>query len=327
MPSPKELLDELTKIKKELGKELRFGNDPTLEIEFLSTGIPSLDSILGGGLRRGQQILVYGESSTGKTYLSQMVIKAAQERGFSTCFVDVERTFTPDWFTTSGVNVDDLIVSRPRTAEETIDTVKALVRAKCDVIIVDSLAAMAPGQELEKDAEGNTMALQAKFVGRMCREVNAENDKSVVIYLNQIRSSMNPYGPSETLPGGKAQHFFAWQKIKVKKGDVLSASDLGIDKSDLKKSEDAAKMGFEMVFLVEKNKQGAPWQVAKVPFSYRSGLNLLAALIDIALEKEIIEQRGGGFFYYEGENIARGRAALIKFIEENPELQELILAS
>lgn len=302
---------------KDIISDLKIGSDESLVKEVVPTDIPTLDNILGGGLIRGSFAEIYGEYSSGKTFLCKEIIKAFQKRGFLACFIDVERTFRPKWFEASGVDLDKLIVSQPRSGERAGDIAVSLVQAGADLVVIDSLAALTATAELDKDIADSVMGRQAMLINRTLRKITAVNDDCVVIGTNQLRTNLNsgPYGNPNIRPGGKAPGFFASYVIHVKRADWHTEKIGG----------DQVRVGFDMGFIVEKNKNAAPWRSCKVPFRFDSGLDLNAAIADMAIEMGIITASGGGYYKYEGENVARGRDALCTWIEEHPEISEKVL--
>lgn len=301
------VIDELPA---ELRGYLRLGNDPKLIPQFLELGIPNLDHILGGGLTVGQYTLIKGNSKVGKTYLIVQAFKAAIAKGHDCYLLDLEKSYNPEWYELQGVDTSKVIVARPPNGEKACDLLEALIRRNVGMIAVDSLAAVVPGAEIEKNHAENTVGLAAKLINRMTRELVNEIQDTIVLMVNQYRMGIGvSYGDPRTLPGGMGQEYFAWTTIQVKRSGWLTEKD--------------QRVGFTMEFYTETNRSAAPFQSAKVPFKFATGLQITDALVEMALEFGVIEAKGGGNYYMDGERIAvRGREALVAKLDEELAFKE-----
>jgi recombination protein RecA len=296
----------------DIGKLIHWGSDQDLDLKLLKTGIPTLDYILGGGFARGRIIEIIGAFSSGKTYLTQVAIRAAQNEGMRCYLIDAERTYSKDWWQQSGIDTSKLGVASPTSGEKVADLAVGLVKAKADLVVLDSLAAISPTQEQEKDASGSTVGVQARLINRMLREITALNTNTIFFMINQTRSNIGvTYGNPETLPGGMGQQFFAWQIIRARRAGWLMGKLRG----------DEVRMGFNMEFTMEKNKQAPPWRKAVIPFWYKGGFDVASSILDFCTDNGVVEVRGGGNYYFEGEHLARGRNDMVKLLRENDELR------
>lgn len=300
-------------IPKDLKQFLCFGSDEKFETKLLPLGIPSLDAVLGGGLAMGQYVLVKGETTAGKTFFVQKVFAAAQAHGLSCYLVDLEKAYNPKWYEANGVDTSKLVIVRPPSGEKAFDVVLALIRANVGVVAIDSLAAVTPKAELDKSFEENTVGNAAKLINRLTRELPTEIKDTIFICTNQYRSTIGiSYGDPHVLPGGAGQEYFAWHIVKVKRSGWITEGD--------------ERTGFNMEFIIEKNRQAPPWQKAKIAFSFAHGLSILDSLIEMAVEGGILVARGGGNFYWsDGERIpVRGRPELIALLAEDADLRKRI---
>jgi recombination protein RecA len=286
---------------------MRIGNDPDLALQLVPTSIGPLDEVLGGGIPRGRYCLVIGNFSTGKTFFCQRTIRAAQARGMSTAYIDTERAYNPDWFATSGVDVTRLPVASPTTGEDAFDVLHKLVELGVDLVVVDSLAAMVPATEVEEGMSHATVGLQARLISQGLRKLFAVNKNSVVLLTNQIRPDISGarWGSPETVPGGKAQEYWAWLTFKMRRrGWIMNH----------KEAKDQRRVGFNMVFEITKSKQCAPYQNIEVPFFFTGKLDVLQTVVDSAIERKVIEQKGASYAYKEQKFV--GRQKLIDYLTE-----------
>ncbi len=263
---------------------LKFGHDPSLAPKVLPTGLPTLDRILEGGFQLGQITLVYGLEGSLKSTLAYVACRQAQQAGGVAALLDVERSFNPEWAEKLGVKVEDLLVTQPRTGEKAFNIINALIEAKVMVIVVDSLAAMVPTDEFysEKGQEQKYMGDQAKMLNRGIRSTLARltSKTTALIMINQIREGIGVmFGNPETLPGGMGQRFYAYQRIRTRRGTWI---------------EDANKkrIGFVAKFRAEKSKAGEPFHSCEVPFYFSGKFDVNQAVFDLAFKLGIIEKKG-----------------------------------
>ena len=268
-----------------------FGDDPSALVTWLELGIPQLDDTLGGGLAYDRLTEVIGLESAGKTLLALFAIKAAQADGKPVVFIDVERAWEPTWADSIGIDLSKVLVSQPRTGEAAFDIAHAVVQDEDNpgLLVIDSLAAMTAKAEIEDNDGGmgqQFVGLHARLINRGLRELNSLNHGWAVIIINQIRENVGVrYGNPETLPGGKAQRFVAWQIIRTRRAGWIEE---GIGK-------DKKRVGYLWRIVIEKNKQGEPWRECTLPFYFTGAIDETASLLDVAIETGIIARKGSWY--------------------------------
>lgn len=242
----------LAQINKEYGDNVigTLADMQSLNIERLKTGIQPLDDALGGGFPLKRVVELYGLPSGGKSLISLLAIKAAQEQGLECVYVDAEDSFDPIWAAQVGVDVDKLVVTQVSVVEDVMDMVCNLLESEPGVIVVDSVASMIPRAELEESVDKVTMALKARLMSRAVNKITPLNKKTLVILINQIRATMAMFGAQTTTPGGNAIKHGASIRMEVKKGETLHVDD--------KKRKPV--IGQVVNFRVVKNKTAAPYQ-------------------------------------------------------------------
>lgn len=320
MMSLEDLRDMRESLSKELGTELLFGNDERLRLRKMPLGLASLDRALNGGFAFDRITLLVGEFSAGKTLLAMMALKAAQKLGLACAFIDIEKTWTEEWAEQLGINAGDVLVVRPRTGERAFDAALGLVKRRIPVLVMDSLAAMRADAELANDEdemfEKQFIGTSAKLIGRGLSSLTAENRGTMIICINQLREKPGiTYGNPETMPGGKAPGFYAWQLVRVRRGPFIEEGD--------------RKVGYRLKIVVQKNKQGAPFTEAEVPFLYTGEFDEVSALVEVGLELGAIVQTGGHYTVSvldpdTGELVEErvyGRKRLIDLVRENPAVE------
>jgi len=301
--------------------------DEILKAGVVPTEIVALDEMLGGGIPRGRTTVLFGEYSSGKTFFAQLIIAAAQRQGGNAVFVDAERTYDPDWFKLSGVDLseDKLLVVRPRTLEQTNDmVVDALQNVKPTVLVVDSIPSLVPADVLtmkmeEKDERG----VHPRKVGMMVKNCTSFNDSTALIFINQIRMSMGiSFGNPESLPGGKALQFATTLMVRVRRGKWITDAVKSLDKDDDEK--DAQRIGFMLKLRTEKNKLAPPWQTCEVEFKFDGTVDPTGSLIRLAIERGVIEVSSPGYFDVLGEKV-HGLETLKFKIRSDTDLQAAII--
>lgn len=316
MMTMEDLRSMRAEISKDLGVDLLFGDDEKLRLRKMALGLSSLDRALNGGFAFDRITLLVGEFSAGKTLLAMMAIKSAQKLGLPCVFVDVEKTWTEEWAEQLGIRASDVLVARPRTGEKAFDVALGFVKRRVPVLVMDSLAAMRADAELASDEdemfEKQFIGTSAKLIGRGLSSMMAENQGTMIICINQIREKPGiTYGNPETMPGGKAPGFYAWQLIRVRRGAFIEEGD--------------RRVGYRLKIQVQKNKQGAPFTEAEVPFYYTGEFDEISALVEIGLELGVITQIGGHYtvsFPDQGtgeitEERVYGRKRLLDLVREN----------
>jgi recombination protein RecA len=320
MMTLEELRTMREEISKELGVDLLFGNDERLRLKKMPLGLSSLDRALNGGFAFDRITLLVGEFSAGKTLLAMMAIKAAQKLGLPCAFVDVEKTWTEEWAEQLGIKAADVLVARPRTGEKAFDVALGFVKRRIPVLVMDSLAAMRADAELSSEEdemfEKQFIGTSAKLIGRGLSSMMAENRGTMIICINQLREKPGVvYGNPETMPGGRAPGFYAWQLVRIRRGAFIE--------------ENGRKVGYRLKIVVQKNKQGTPFTEAEVPFYYTGEFDEISALIEVGLELGAIVQDGGHYtvsYTDEGtgeilEERVYGRRRLLELIREDPRAQ------
>lgn len=304
-------------IAKELDVDLYWGDDDALLLRKLPIGLAPFDAVLDGGMAYGRFTLLIGDYSTGKTVLALMMAKAVQAQGEAVVYIDAERVYEPEWAKALGVDIEKLMVVRPPHGERAFDVMLELVRKRVGLIIIDSIEALRPKarQELKpgERMEQKYMGDRAKMVNEGLAELIQENKGTMIIGINQIRYTIGGYGNPETQSGGAGQQFYAWQKIRVRRGALIEEGT-GVNK---------VVVGQIMKIKAEKNKQGAPFKTAEVPFYYTGKFDEIAALVDYAIERGVLERKGAFYSYpdEEGEiKKAQGKAALADVFRESDKL-------
>ena len=280
----------------------------------VSSGNLALDIALGiGGLPRGRIIEIYGPEASGKTTLALCAIAEVQKKGGIAAFVDAEHAFDRNNAKTLGVQVEDLLLAQPDYGEQGLEIAEQLVRVgKVDIVVVDSVAALVPKNELEGDMGDSHMGLHARLMSQALRKLSGVASKSntIFIFINQLRSKIGVvFGNPETTTGGNALKFYSSVRL-----DVRRASQI--------KSGDEVK-GHRMKIKVAKNKLAPPFRTAEVDLIYGVGISRMGVLIDLAMNEDIV-QKSGTWFSCNNERLGQGRDNSIKFLEENPELAEAI---
>jgi recombination protein RecA len=300
-------------IEKQFGKGsiMRLGKDEVIpDIETISTGALSLDLALGaGGIPRGRIIEIYGPESSGKTTLALHIIAEAQKLGGVAAFIDAEHALDIKYATRLGVIADDLLVSQPDTGEQALEITEVLVRSGAiDILVVDSVAALTPRAEIEGEMGDSHMGLQARLMSQALRKLTGTVSKSncSIIFINQIRMKIGVmFGNPETTTGGNALKFYASVRLDIRR--IAS----------LKKGEDV--IGGRTRVKVVKNKIAPPFKQAEFDIMYGNGISREGDLLDLGVEKELIE-KSGSWFSYNGERVGQGRENAKTFLIEHPEI-------
>ncbi len=310
----KALETALHQIEKQFGKGavMRLGENVAMQVDAIPTGSLSLDMALGiGGLPKGRIVEIYGPESSGKTTLALHCIAEAQKKGGYAAFIDVEHALDPIYAKALGVDIDSLLVSQPDTGEDALEIAEALVRSGAiDIIVVDSVAALAPKAEIEGDMGAAHVGLQARLMSQALRKLAGSISKlnCVAIFINQLREKVGVmFGNPETTPGGRALKFYASVRIDIRKIDTLKAG------GEIIGSRTRAK--------VVKNKIAPPFREAEFDIMYGQGISRTGELLDLAVQLDIIK-KSGAWFSYDGNRIGQGRDNAKEFLRNNPEIAE-----
>lgn len=282
------------------GAIMRLGDSATADIDVIPTGNILIDRALGtGGFPRGRIVEIYGPESSGKTTLTLTVVAQAQKLGGLAGFIDVEHALDPGYARKLGVNLDDLLVSQPSSGEEALRICETLVRSNAlDVIVLDSVAALVTKSELEGEIGDAVVGAQARLMSNALRKLTAfiSKARTVVIFTNQIREKIGVmFGNPETTPGGKALKFYASVRCDIRRIGAIKTSD-------------GTVTGNRTRVKVVKNKVAPPFTEAEFDIMYNEGISSVGSLLDLAIEKGILEKRGS-WLSYKGTQLAQGRDA------------------
>ena len=309
------LKNAMKQIEKDYGKGsiMRLGDaSAKMNVEVIPTGILPLDIALGvGGVPRGRIIEIYGPESSGKTTVTLHMIAQAQKMGGIAAFIDAAHALDPIYAKKLGVDIDNLLVSQPDTGEQALEIAEALVRSGAiDIIVIDSVAALVPRQELEGAMGEAKIGLLARLMSQSLRKLIGTVSKAncLCIFINQIREKIGVlFGNPETTAGGNALKFYASQRIEVRKSSAIKDGDEAI--ANLTKCK------------IVKNKVAPPFRKAEFEILFGKGINKIAEIADMAVEFDII-QKSGSWFSYEGGKICQGRPKLLEFLDDNLEFVE-----
>ena len=309
--------DTISQIKTKFGEGaiIRLGDAPRVGIEAISTGSIGLDDALGiGGLPRGRVIEIYGPESSGKTTLALHVVAQAQKKGGICAFVDAEHALDPEYADKHGVDIKELLVSQPDTGEQALEITEILVRSgKIDVVVIDSVAALTPKDEIEGDMGAHHVGRQARLMSQALRKLTAivAKSKTTVIFINQIRMKIGVmFGSPETTPGGKALKFYTSVRLdirriaQIKKGDEI--------------------VGGRVRVKVVKNKVAPPFRMTEFDLIYNEGISREGEIIALGEKYEIISKAGSSYSYGEIK-LGRGYDATRRFLKEDKKLTNELL--
>ncbi|MEP7286910.1 MAG: recombinase RecA [Chloroflexota bacterium] len=309
-------LQELTKRFGD-GTVLRLGDAQHLQVQVIPSGSLALDIATGvGGIARGRITEIYGPESSGKTTVCLHVIAEAQKLGGLAAILDLEHALDPIYAAKIGVDVNNLYVSQPDTAEQALEICEALVRSGVfDVIVLDSVAALVPRAEIEGEMGDSHMGLQARLMSQALRKLAGaiKHSNCVMIFTNQLREKIGVmYGNPETTTGGRALKFYATMRLDIRRIQGIKA---GTDET-----------GNRTRIRVTKNKVAPPFREAEFDIMFAEGISKVGDILDIGAAMEIIEKRGA-FYRYNGGLLGQGREASKEFLKANPAVaQEIEMA-
>ena len=307
----------VSQIERQFGKGaiMRLGTDAVLpDIEVIPTGSLALDIALGvGGIPRGRVIEIFGPEASGKTTLALHIIAEAQKKGGIAGFIDAEHALDVAYSRKLGVKTDDLLISQPDTGEQALEIAEMLVRSGAiDVVAIDSVAALVPKAELEGEMGDAHMGLQARLMSQALRKLTATISKSntCVIFINQIRMKIGVFmGNPETTTGGNALKFYSSVRLDIRRiGAIKDGQDVTGNRTRVK---------------VVKNKLAPPFKEVEFDIMYGEGISREGDILDLAVEKEIVE-KSGAWFSFERERIGQGRENAKIFLKEHPEMAKAV---
>ena len=296
------------------GSIMKLGENRRMEVQAIPTGSVTLDFALGiGGIPKGRIVEIFGPESSGKTTVALHIMAEVQKLGGTAAFIDAEHALDPVYSKALGVDIDNLLVSQPDSGEDALEICEALARSGAvDAIVVDSVAALVPRQEIEGDMGQSMVGVQARMMSKAMRKLSGVISKSncVVIFINQIREKVGViYGNPETTTGGRALKFFASVRIDIRKTEQLK------DGNDI--------YGNHVKCKIVKNTVAPPFRTAEFDILYGKGISRSGEVLDLAIALEVV-QKSGSWFSFEGERIGQGKENVRKLLESNPELLEAI---
>ena len=314
----KALQTAISQIEKNFGKGtvMRLGDRPEMNIDAIPTGSLALDAALGiGGVPKGRIIEIYGPESSGKTTLALHILAEAQKMGGEVAFVDAEHALDPVYAAALGVDTENMLVSQPDTGEQALEITDALVRSGAvDAVVVDSVAALVPKQEIEGEMGDTFVGLQARLMSQALRKLAGTIAKTncVVIFINQLRMKIGVmYGNPETTTGGNALKFYSSVRLDVRRVESIK--------------EGGNVIGNKTRVKVVKNKVAPPFREAHFDIMYGEGISKWSELVDMAVQMDII-QKSGSWFGMGDERIGQGKDSVKNFLQENPEIAQQVEA-
>ncbi len=310
------LASVLSKIEKDFGKGsvMKLGDTAKMNVEVISTGSLPIDMALGvGGLPRGRIVEIYGPESSGKTTVALHVVAEAQKAGGTAAFIDAEHALDPVYAKALGVDIDELYVSQPDNGEQALDICEALVRSGAiDVVVIDSVAALVPKQEIEGEMGDSHVGLHARLMSQALRKLAGVIAKTnaLAIFINQLREKVGVvYGNPEVTTGGKALKFYASVRMDIRKGEPIK--------------EGGTIIGNRTKVKIVKNKVAPPFRTCIVDMIFGEGISKAGSLLDLAVERDLIK-KSGAWYSYEGSRIGQGRENAVQFLKDNPDVYELL---
>jgi len=296
------------------GTIMRLGDNAVVNVDIISTGSILIDYALGvGGIPRGRVTEIYGPESSGKTTLALHIIAEAQKKGGYAAFIDAEHAFDPKYAKALGIKIDELLVSQPDSGEQALEIAETLIRsAALDVVVIDSVAALVPRAELEGEMGDSHMGLQARLMSQALRKLTGivNKTRTAVVFINQIREKIGVmFGNPETTTGGRALKFYSSVRMDIRRIGALKKGD--------------QVLGNRTKVKIVKNKVAPPFKEVEFNIMYGKGISRLSELLDMAVERDIIQKRGS-WYRFDGEPIGQGSDAAMQFLEEDQKLRDSI---
>lgn len=307
----------IAKLEKDFGKGtvMKLGDSSAhVNVETVPTGCLSLDLALGlGGVPKGRVIEVYGPESSGKTTVALHMISEVQKRGGIAGFIDAEHALDPVYAKNIGVDINELYISQPDSGDQALEIAETMVRSNAiDIIVIDSVAALVPWQEIEGDMGDSHVGLQARLMSQALRKLTPVISKSncVVIFINQLREKVGVmFGNPETTTGGRALKFYASVRMDVRRIETLKQS--------------GEMVGNRTRIKIVKNKIAPPFKEAEFDIMFGKGISRSGDILDLAANIDVIK-KSGSWYAYEGNKIGQGRENAKAYLEANPEVMEEI---
>ena len=292
------------------GSIMRLGDRPCVDVDSISSGSILLDRCLGiGGYPKGRIVEIYGPESSGKTTLALTAIAECQKNGGLCAYIDAEQSIDPIYAKALGVDIDELILSQPDSGEEALQIVKILAKKGCfQMIVVDSVAALVPQQELDGMMTDSSVGLQARMMSKAMRKITAVLNKGncTLIFINQLREKVGViYGSNETTTGGRALKFFSTVRIDIRRSEAIKQNGLLI--------------GNTVCVKVVKNKVAPPFKSCYLDIIYGKGISKEGELLDLGVSAGIIKKAGSWYEVY-GQRIGQGRDTAKQFLIDNPDI-------
>ena len=307
----KALATALASIEKAHGKGavIKMGEKPPRDVPVVSTGLLSVDLILGiGGIPKGRIIEVYGPESSGKTTIALQIVAQVQKAGGIGGYIDAEHALDPIYAKKLGINIDELYVSQPDNGEQALDICESMVRSGAiDIVVVDSVAALVPKAEIEGEMGQSHMGVQARLMSQALRKLAGFINKNdcAVIFINQLRDKIGGYGGGETTSGGRALKFYASVRIDVRKADLIKVG--------------TAVTGSRVKIKIAKNKLAPPFKTCEMDIMYGLGISREGDILDLGVEEKIVH-KGGAWFSYDDTRLGQGRENAKNFLVANPHI-------
>ena len=307
----------LAHIEKQFGKGsiMKLGDNPTKEIDVISSGSISVDNALGiGGYPKGRIVEIYGPESSGKTTFALHAIAEAQKAGGKAAFIDAENSLDPQYAARLGVDIDELLLSQPDNGEQALEITEALVRSGAiSIIVIDSVAALVPQAEIEGEMGDSHIGLQARLMSQALRKLAGIVNKTgtIAIFINQLREKVGVvFGNPEVTPGGRALKFYSSIRMEIRRSEQIKlGTDIVGNKTNIK---------------IVKNKMAPPFKTCQVDIMYGTGISLEGEIVDIGSELEVIN-KSGAWYSYKGDKIGQGKENVKEYLKSNPKVKEEIL--
>ncbi len=301
-------------IEKQFGKGsiMKLGDKGIQNVQVIPTGSLSLDIALGvGGVPRGRVVEIYGPESSGKTTLAYHIVSQAQKNGGVAAFVDAEHALDPEYAKNIGVDTEKLLVSQPDTAEQALEITETLVRSNAvDVVVIDSVAALVPKNEIEGDMGDSHLGLQARLMSQALRKLTGATSKSntTLIFINQLRMKIGVmFGNPEVTSGGNALKFYSSVRMDIRRKEQIKDGETII--------------GNHVKVKVVKNKVAPPFRSAEFDVMYNEGISRYGDILDLAVTEDLIK-KSGSWYEFKEKKIGQGREATKQFLRDNPKVSE-----